>query len=168
MQYSFRCILDVDTDVIRDISIDANSSLQDFHKSVVDAFGFTTQEMAAFYRTDDEWDQGEEIPLISMSATDSKSEMKDYKLSEIFSDIHERLLYVYDFLSMWTFFIELHEIDINKTPQKPVIGYRSGDLPNEAPEKQFTSEKILDDFEKELGDEFGDEFDIDDVDNEYF
>ena len=164
MQYSFRCILDVETDVIRDISINANATLQDFHKAISNACEFSTQEMAAFYRTNKDREQGEEIPLINMSITSCTNEMKDYKLSKIFSKINDRLLYIYDFLVMWTFYIELREININLSPNESTLVYGLGLLPNKAPEKYFTSKKIADEFETE----FDDDLDIEENDSDFY
>ncbi len=161
MQYSFRCILDVESDVIRDILINAEATLFDFHLAVSKAFGFSNQEMAAFYRTDTDWEQGEEIPLISMSASNDALEMKDYKLSEIFAKVDDHLLYVYDFLVLWTFFIELRHVDTSKSPQNPKHIYSVGSVPDKAPEKHFTGNLILNDFDEEFGDKFDEEFDED-------
>lgn len=172
MQYTFRCILDVEADVIRDIVINADSSLLDLHKAIVAAFGFTTREIAAFYRTNEEWDQGEEIPLIDMNNAKSGNEMKDYKIEAIFSEVNSRILYIYDFLAMWTFFIELHKIDEKATLSNPQLCFSSGDLPNKVPEKQFTSEKISTDLDEDIDDDFDSEFEDgidmeDDLDNLY-
>lgn len=176
MQYNFRCILDVDVDVIRDISINTNCNLQEFHEAITNAFGISLGEMAAFYKSDDSWAQGDEIPLFSMSEIGKTSEMKDFLLTDIFVETGSKSLYVYDFLKMWTFFIELQRIDIKKDLKNPKIVFSKGDLPKDAPEKQFKSEKILDDFDNEFEDEFNpsidDEFDPDFDDNfdpeEYF
>ena len=170
MQYSFRCILDVEADVIRDISINADATLQDFHKTIASSYGFLTQEMAAFYRTDDNWEQGEEIPLISMNVTGSTNEMKDFKISEVFSEQNNRLLYIYDFLAMWTFFVELRKIDDNLNPKEAILFYSSGVLPEKAPEKHFIAEDSINDLEEEFSDEFGDEFedDFDDKGGDFY
>jgi len=51
------------------------------------------------------------------------------------------LLYVYDFLSMWTFLVELADIaepDPNQT--YPNLMFSHGNLPDEAPEKEFIAE----------------------------
>ena len=64
MIYRFRVILDTKEDILRDIEIEATASLEDFHYAIAQAFGFGGQEMASFYRTNENWDQGEEIPLI--------------------------------------------------------------------------------------------------------
>ena len=63
MIYRFRIILDNDTedDIFRDIEITKNSTLEDFHKSIFNSFGFNNNEIASFYLSDNEWTQGEEI-----------------------------------------------------------------------------------------------------------
>jgi len=161
MQYTFRCILDVEEDVIRDISIHSKCNLQELHEAITNAFGISLGEMAAFYKSDDSWNQGDEIPLFSMSEIGTSTEMKDYALEDSFEEEGAKFLYVYDFLKMWTFFIELQKIKEIKEIQSPKIVFNKGDLPKQAPEKQFKSEKILDDFENEFNDDYGNEFDED-------
>jgi len=167
MQYTFRCILDVDDDVIRDIHINAKSSLLELHEAIAQAFGLTLGEMAAFYRTNTDWDQGEEIPLFDMSDAGTTNEMKDHTLSEIFKNIEDKILYVYDFLNMWTFFIELFKTDKEKSIETPQLLFSIGKLPEKAPDKQFVSENTDDDLEDEFGSEFEDEYDIDDEFSNY-
>ena len=172
MQYTFRCILDVEEDVIRDILIHSKSNLEELHEAITNAFGISLGEMAAFYKSDDSWNQGDEIPLFSMNEIGSKTEMKDYVLKDIFKEKGARFLYVYDFLKMWTFFIELRKIEDEKGLENPKIVFNKGDLPKQAPEKVFKSEKLLDDFDEELSDDYGNDFEDDfneDFDsNDYF
>ncbi len=74
--YKIRVILDTKEDVIRTILVDSNLNLEDLHLTIAKSFGFKGQEMASFYRTDDEWTQGEEIPLINMEEIDEVIAMK--------------------------------------------------------------------------------------------
>lgn len=161
MQYTFRCILDVEEDVIRDITIHSKCNLQEFHEAITNAFGISLGEMAAFYKSDDSWNQGDEIPLFSMSEIGVSNEMKDFSLADSFEEKGAKFLYVYDFLKMWTFFIELQKIDVEKDLENPKIVFNKGELPKQAPEKEFKSEKLIDDFESELNDDYGNEFEDD-------
>ena len=63
MLYKFRVILDAEEDIFRDIAIMDTDTLEDLHNAIVNAFGFDGMEIASFYRSDNEWSQGEEIPL---------------------------------------------------------------------------------------------------------
>jgi hypothetical protein len=168
MQYTFRCILDVKDDVIRDITINASANLLELHEAIVQAFGLSLGEMAAFYQTNNDWDQGEEIPLFDMSDAGVSNEMKDYSLSDIFKNTSDKILYVYDFLSMWTFFIELNKKEANKNIDTPMMVFSVGKLPKQAPEKQFISDKIPDEFEDDFDDEFEDGYDTDEDYSNYY
>ena len=68
MIYRLRVILDNDTedDIFRDIELDKNCNLEDFHNTITQSFGFEGNEMASFYLSDEEWNQGEEISLFDL------------------------------------------------------------------------------------------------------
>ena len=69
MIFRFRVVLDNDTkeDIFRDIEIRDTDTLEDLHNVITQSFGFDGSEMASFYISDDEWNQGEEISLFDMS-----------------------------------------------------------------------------------------------------
>lgn len=139
--------MDVEKDVIRDISIDSSNNLEILHNTIANAFGFNGQEMASFYRTDNDWNQGEEIPLFDMSEDQDAISMQSCNLNETLLKEGEKLIYVYDFMSMWTFYIELSEIKNDSTDEGlPKIVFAFGDAPEAAPEKEFTSESTNDEF----------------------
>lgn len=166
MIYKIRAILDVKKDVIRDILIDSSNTLEDLHASIANAFGFKGQEMASFYRTDNEWNQGEEIPLFDMSDAGESISMQKCVLGENLTTIGDKFIYVYDFMSMWTFFIELSESNIKTDSDLPSIAFSFGNVPETAPEKEFIAEKSEDafGFEDEGYDDFGSFENIDDYD----
>jgi hypothetical protein len=162
MNYKIRAILDVKKDVIRDIIIYESENLETLHKEIANAFGFNGQEMASFYRSDSDWNQGEEIPLFDMGEGLS---MQSCILKDTLIKRGEKLIYVYDFMAMWTFFIEVSEIIKVTKKESPKVIFAFGDAPEKAPEKEFIAEKLDDRFG--FDDEFEnlDEFDnIDDYD----
>ena len=108
MIYRIRIILDVKEDVLRDIEIEENATLEDFHHAITQAFGFLGNEIASFYSTNDVWEQGDEMPLEAMEI--EKPSFSDTPLNSVFSSEVHKLLYIYDFLSLWTFFIEIMEV----------------------------------------------------------
>ena len=162
MIYRFRIILDTDEDVFRDIEIEASNTLEDFHNAITQSFGFDGQEMASFYTTNDLWEEGEEISLFDVSdETDGVRIMGETYLEDIVDEEKTRLLYVYDFLNMWTFMVELADIaEAEAGTTYPNLMYSHGQIPEEAPEKEFIAEEIEDD-------DFEEEFDLDpeDYDN---
>lgn len=164
MAYKIRAILDVKKDVFRDIIVDESINLEKLHLTLAKSFGFKGQEMASFYRTNDNWEQGEEIPLFDMSEDGSSPSMESISTASALNKIGNKLIYVYDFFSMWTFFIELSDILKSNPKELPMIALSFGNVPEEAPEKKFIAEKTEDDF-----DAFDDLLEnIDDIDLDNF
>lgn len=161
MVYKMRVILNTEEDVIRDIAIHAGSNLEDFHNAITNSFGFSGEEMASFYRSDDSWIQGEEHPLFDMSeGLDKKIQMTDVLLSDVFQEANDKMIYVYDFLNMWSFYVELIETDIeHNEAELPFLLFSLGLMPSAAPEITFESEDLSsNDLEEDDFDEFEDEF----------
>lgn len=158
MVYRFRVILDAEEDVFRDIEILQESTLEDLHNSIVQSFGFDGTEMASFYLSDEEWNQGEEVSQFDMGG--EVRLMNETTLDSVLDDKNRKIIYVYDFLNMWTFLIELGEIaEIEEGRDYPNLMFVHGQLPDSAPDKEFIVE------EDENSGEFDDDLDVDDYDN---
>lgn len=162
MAYKFRVILDVEEDVFRDIIVSESINLEELHFTIAKSFGFKGQEMASFYRTDNAWEQGEEIPLFDMSEDGSAPSMQNFLMSKTFKIKGDKLIYVYDFMAMWTFFVELSEISNSTEKGLPIIALSFGNTPDEAPEKEFTSESLEEDDDIDI---FNDENNFDNIDD---
>ena len=154
MIYRFRIILDAKDDILRDIEIEASATLEDFHYAIAQAFGFGGREMASFYRTNENWEQGEEIPLLDMD--EGIEPMGQATIESIFNAENHHLIYVYDFLALWTFFVELMEVgEPDAAGLYPNLIFAQGEVPEEAPEKDFLSEEISSDSLDEEDDDEG-------------
>lgn len=162
MVYKFRVILDAEEDVFRDIAIMEDATLEDFHNAIVNAFGFDGMEIASFYTCDANWTQDEEISLFDTGDIPGEQKiMSDYVLSDLLNRENTKLIYVYDFLNMWTFFVELAAIEeIEEGERYPHLLFTHGELPVDAPEKDFAEGSMKDDI---YGD-FEDDFDEEDLD----
>lgn len=143
--YKIRVILDTKEDVIRTLTVNNSINLEELHLFIAKAFGFNGQEMASFYRTDFEWNQGEEIPLFNMSEFGDAISMSTCVLKETLPKTNDKLIYVYDFFKMWSFYVEVIECN-NELLTEPKIIMSIGEVPDEAPEKEFVAEKNEDDF----------------------
>ena len=159
MIYRFRIILDTHEDVFRDIEIEASNTLEDLHNVITQSFGFAGQEMASFYVSNDLWEQGEEIALFDMSEGESDIRiMNETSIDDVTHEEQTKLIYVYDFLNMWTFLVELAEIAEREEGRSyPNLMFAHGQIPEEAPEKEFVADTDEDD------DDYG--FDAEDYDN---
>ena len=155
MVYKFRVILDAEDDVFRDIAILEEDSLEDFHNSIVNAFGFDGNDIASFYTCDDQWNQDEEISLFDTGDIPGEQKiMSDYQLSELLNEDQTKIIYVYDFLNMWTFLIELAAIEETEVgADYPTVLFSHGQMPAEAPEKEFSDSSADFDYDEDDYDE---------------
>ncbi|TSE10742.1 MULTISPECIES: IS1096 element passenger TnpR family protein [Aquimarina] len=144
MIYRFRVILDTEEDVFRDIEIEQEATLEQFHNVITQSFGFDGTEMASFYISDDQWNQGEEISLFDMSDGNQPVRlMNETTLIDVAHEASPKLIYIYDFLSMWTFLVELAEIaEYENGREYPNIMFVHGQLPDNAPEKEFKADDL--------------------------
>lgn len=160
MIYKFRAILDAEEDVFRDIAIQEDDTLEDLHNAIVNAFGFDGLEVASFYTCDDTWNQEEEIPMFdSGDVPGEQKTMTDYTLNQLLGEDKTKIIYVYDFINMWTFLVELaavEEMEIGVI--YPNLLFSHGELPATAPEKEFEAES------EDFYSEFEDDLDEDDLD----
>jgi len=104
--YKIRIVLDAEDDVIRTILVDHHINLENLHQTITKSFNFEGFEMASFYKTDNEWNEGEEIPLFDMSESGAGNSMQNCFVSDLIPNVGDKLIYVYDFLKMWTFYVE--------------------------------------------------------------
>ncbi len=158
MIYRFRVILDNDTedDVFRDLELHETDTLEDLHNIIIQSFGFDGTEMASFYLSDEEWNQGEEISLFDMSEGANAVKLMNKTITnDVVHEASTKLIYVYDFFSMWTFYVELAEIvEEVKGTDYPNLMFVQGQIPDEAPEKFFQTEETenFDENENDLDD----------------
>ncbi len=141
MIYRLRVILDNDTneDILRDVEIDKNSNLTDLHELILLSFNFCDDQMASFYTVDEEWNQINEISL--MNFDESTDSMDSILVANILNTQNTKLLYIYDFMNMWTFYVELIEEaqEINNILYPRII-FSVGNVPEKAPDKKFINE----------------------------
>lgn len=148
MIYRFRAILDHDgkEDIFRDIEIRKTDTFEDLHNVLTQSFGFDGSEMASFYVSNDEWEQGQEIALFDMGQNEDVRMMNETIIEAIVNEDQTKLIYVYDFLNMWTILVELGEIvEEAQGTDYPNLMFVCGQVPSEAPEKQFEVDLSTDD-----------------------
>lgn len=173
MVYKFRVILDTEEDIFRDIAILNDDTLEDLHNAIVNAFGFDGMEAASFYNCNDNWEQQEdEISLFDMSDDNNGAKtMSETPINSVLDNEQTKIIYVYDFLNMWTFFVELAAIEEQEPGTVyPELLFSHGELPDSIPAKAFganhvSNEEIFGEFDDDYDDE---DFDMFDEDSEGF
>lgn len=161
MVYKFRVILDAEEDVFRDIAILDTDTLEDLHNTIFNAFGFDGMEVASFYTCDDTWNQEDEIPLFDTGDLPGEVRtMSETVLSDILYEDNTKIIYVYDFINMWTFLVELAAIEEEQPAVTyPELLFSHGEIPAEAIEKSFEA-----DMNEDIYGDYEDGFDEDDLD----
>lgn len=120
--FHIRVLLDSTQDVFRDIEIEEKSTFLDLHNSIIEAFKFSGMEMASFYQSNEYWDKGEEIALIDMMNDPDQEPvraMSETPIHELMHNPGDKMLYLYDFMRMWIFYVEF----INEVERRPDVNY---------------------------------------------
>jgi hypothetical protein len=147
MKHIIRIQLEHKTDVIRDIEIPSNKSLEDLHYTIIDSLKLDKNEIASFYITNETLELLQEIPLFKIDEKDSSMlDMRKITIASVFPKIDSQLIYVYNFLKMWRFLVSYSKETENKSEKIEVIN-SIGKMPKEAPEIIFEAEKEFDPFD---------------------
>ncbi len=133
--YKFKLTFEDYEDTYRVIEIKSNQTFLDFHKVILESISFDEKQLASFFMSNDTWRKEQEITLEDM--TDDPENpipiMKTAKLSQFVNDPHQKIIYVYDFMAMWTMRLELFGIEIKENPKftYPRIGKTVGLAPKQ-------------------------------------
>lgn len=136
MVYKIRVILDAKDTIFRDIEIKDKQTLWNLHLGIKSAFSLPGEELSSFYFSDDEWNEGQAVPLEDMSDDGDGVIMSDIYLNEGFQQVGAKMRFQYGFIDLWEFFCELLEINDEKPAVNyPITVYRFGNVPLKAPSK---------------------------------
>ena len=136
-----RATLESKEDVIRELVINEDLTLDMLHFEIIKKFNLDRYEMASFYQVDSELNLEKEYSLIDTNELEqSNITMNKVSISSVLFEKKCRLIYVHDFLKMWRFYIEY----VEQVNSKEKIYLSSiGKMPNEAPEIIFKSENKI-------------------------
>ncbi|MDR2626948.1 MAG: hypothetical protein LBC40_02825 [Dysgonamonadaceae bacterium] len=166
MIFKFLLLSDEIDNFKREITIDSEATFLDLNNAILDAVGYTKDQMTSFFICGDDWSKLTEITLVEM---DTSSEVDNYimentVLSSLLEDEKQKLLFVFDYFTERAFFMELSEIVLNKSQSKAICTVTKGN----PPEQMMAFDDSLDlsasptAFDEDL---YGDEFyDMDELD----
>jgi len=178
MTYKFVILSDEVDDFRRDIIIDSDATFFDLHQAILESVGFTADQMTSFFICDEDWNKEKEITLVEMDTSSEEDSyvMESTRLSDLLEEERQKLLYVFEYLTERSFFMELREIITKKSQPKAECVLRKGNPPAQTTEFEALDERLntrmaatnhhLDD-EFYDDDEFGmgDDYDDDDLEN---
>ena len=177
MIYKVRVILDTNNSkeqIFRDIEIKDKQTLWNLHLGIKSAFSLQGEELSSFYYADEDWSEGDAIPLEDMSDDGEGETMSDIYVKEAFTKVGDKMHFKYGLLDLWEFFCELLEINEEKPAVNyPITVFRFGNVPLKAPGKSGGSSlskksnlAVFDDNFILPEEDFSSEFDDDDYDDE--
>ena len=133
--YRFKITAEENDEFIRDVEFIANQTFEDIHRFIKETCGFSNNELASFYTCDNQWRRKQEITLMDMGSDDENDSseksliMKDAKLNQIINDPHQKIIYIYDFIALHTFYLELFKVQpIDKRQTYPLLNKSAGEL----------------------------------------
>lgn len=96
-------------EIYRDILIQEDKTLEDFHFAILDAYGLKEGEMASFYTCTENWEEGLEITLMDMGTMEHESVnilMQEFTIAQSVEQDVKYYKFTYDFLFPKKFKIE--------------------------------------------------------------
>ncbi len=159
--YKFRVTFEDHDDVWRDIEIRSTQTFDDFHYAIHNSIGFDASKDASFYMSDDNWKKGKEITCRELNEAEAGKVkvMKDSRICDFIVDPHQKIYYLFDPASVWTFRIELIKIsrDEEAGASYPRCIKTTGEAPKQYQTNTLTALPVPEDF-----DLMGEEDDIED------
>ncbi len=144
MVYKFKLVSDEVSNFSREIEIDASSTFLQLRNAILDSVGYTKDDIDSFFLCDNEWQRQEEITLEDMGSSSDQDIwlMADTPLNELIEDEGQKLVFVFDYMTERSFFMEMKESVPGKHLSDPICTVKRG----KAPEQKVD----LDEFEKQL------------------
>ncbi|MDE6142464.1 MAG: hypothetical protein K2F94_00130 [Muribaculaceae bacterium] len=144
MVYKFKLVSDEVSNFSREIEIDANSSFLQLRNAILDSVNYSKDDIDSFFLCDDEWQRQEEITLEDMGSSSDQDIwiMEDTPLNELIEEEGQKLVFVFDYMTERSFFMEMKEAVPGRTLSDPICTVKRGKAPAQNVD--------LDEFEKQI------------------
>lgn len=133
MIFTFRIVSDEVDNFKREIKIDASSTFLDFKNVLCESVGYDKEQLSSFFLCNRDWEKEKEISYADMGADDDQDLwlMDDSELGDFIADEGQRLIYVFDYMTDRSFFIEMTNMEPGKNLKDPVCSLSLGQAPVE-------------------------------------
>ncbi|MBW6499425.1 MAG: plasmid pRiA4b ORF-3 family protein [Bacteroidales bacterium] len=142
--YRFKFTFEEQDDFLREFDVRSDQTFEEFHNAITENLGLDKGMLSSFFITDARFRKKREISLIDMSPEELPERdeeeqqeekmlvMKDAVVSDFIDDPHQKLLYIYDYLNYWTFYLEMLKIaPANPNESYPRVFKSLGEVPRE-------------------------------------
>ena len=116
-----------------DIAIDSSDTFMRLRNAILEAAGYSKDQMDSFYVCDDEWNKKQEVTSVDMD-TESDEDiwlMDETHLDELIEDEGQKLKFVFDYVTERYFYMKLKEIVTGKHWHDPLCELKVGKAPKE-------------------------------------
>ncbi len=134
MEFFLRVIADTEDTVLKEVRIKGDATMMALHEHIYTNFGLQPGEMASFYYSNANWDQGDELPMFAMD--DNMPSMEARTVKQFF-EASTNGLYVYNFLDMNIFYLEVVKTEEEEGFEDFVVLSSVGELPKK--DSEFNS-----------------------------
>ncbi len=159
--YRFRVTFEDYDDVTRDIEIRSTQTFEELHYAIQNAIGFDASKPTSFYLSDDNWKKGKELTTRDLGNYENEkaSPVRNSRLCDFIIDPHQKIYYLFDPVSVWTFRIELVKINREEEPgvTYPRVIKSSGEAPKQYPVTNIAALPVPEDFDLTLDDDLDEE-----------
>ncbi|MBO72771.1 MAG: hypothetical protein CMD35_04050 [Flavobacteriales bacterium] len=153
-------------EIYRDILIQEDKTLEDFHFAILDAYRLQEGEMASFYTCTENWEEGLEITLMDMGTMEHESVsilMQEFTIKDSVAKDVKYYKFTYDFLFPKKFKVERIGENTEIKEDVPVLLAEVGKY---EPVVNHLSDITFDDFvEESISDEDDDEPTFENIDD---
>lgn len=158
MIYKFKLVSDEVSNFSREIEIDASASFLQLRNAILDSVDYSKDDIDSFFLCDDEWNKQEEVTLEDMGSSSDQDIwlMEDTPLNELIEEEGQKLIFVFDYMTERSFFMEMKEAVYGKNLADPICTLKRGKAPAQSVD--------LDEFEKKIDETaklMGEDLDID-------
>lgn len=175
MVYRFKMVSDEVSNFAREIEIDSENTFLNLRNAVLESVGYTKDELDSFFLCDEDWEKHEEITLEDMGDSSSDQDlwlMEETPLSELIEEEGQKLIFVFDYLTERSFFMELKEMIPSRNLTDPVCTFKKGKAPKQTVDMDEFDKKIdlkaaekINEADLDLDVYGGSEFNDDDLDD---
>lgn len=161
MVYKFKLVSDEVSNFSREIEIDASASFLQLRNAILDSVDYSKDDIDSFFLCDEEWQRQEEITLEDMGTSSDQDVwlMEDTPLNELIEEDGQKLVFVFDYLTERSFFMEMKESIPGRTLADPICTVKRGTAP--------VQNVDMDEFEKQIDQNLqkmvSDDLDIEDL-----
>ena len=159
--YRFRITFEDYDDVTRDVEIRSTQSFEDLHHALHSSIGFDAAKAASFFMSDDHWMKGQEISNreLKESEVEKVASLRKARLCDFIADPHQKIYYIFDPETQWTFRIELIKILVQEEAgaSYPRCIKSTGEAPKQFGNSVVGALPIPEDFDPELMDDLLDD-----------